>query len=281
MCTTLEMIDSTNSSLYRAVLVLAPHKTGSSFLSRTFNGLAKKRDQCFHIVEEKGIVNKNMIDLCTNGAVIFTRAPPNDPILLTPLLRKFDGRACRGIFAFRQPLDTIVSRYQSFTQNHGLKNGLSPLEQEKELERRQREHAMGPDEYALRYWHDVKRNHDRTREAFKTFKNAGCDTLQSKYDDMVNFPEVWIGKIARFLGIVRSEGRRSPISQQWAHLERMALAQKNVKVDSMSHTPFFYPGSYRNVLNDSTIDFLSSTLSPGDRPVLGRGTLRGIISSNG
>jgi hypothetical protein len=210
------------------------------------------------------------LESCSDGALLFTRTAPQNKAEKALLFTQLNGD-CRAVFAFRSLLDTVVSRYQSFTQNHGLKAGLSSAETAAELKKRQREHALGADIWALEHWPSVVASHRNSLNTLRDFRKAGCGVMASHYEGMVTDPDRWVGRVARFMGIpeessAATKSSRPTPNAQWAFLQRMASVEKKVVPSKSSHTAFFYPGEYQKHLNASTVARLVKTLSPRDRP---------------
>lgn len=248
---------------YHSLYVLATHKTGSSFLSRTFSALSREGNKCFTQCTDKTCFwNLTSADTrrCSDGDVLFSRAPPRNSRDTTVLIKKLEGGDCRAIVAFRNPLDAVVSRFQSFTQNHAIKAGLTYEEREAELQIRQREHEKGVDRWALEHWPDVLGAHQKSLEALRELQKRGCEVMASQYEEMVSDPDSWVARLAQFLGISKETAETE---RQWTLLQRTAANEKSVKPNESTHTAYFYPGAYLKQLNASTI---SRLLASFERP---------------
>mmetsp|Transcript_43455 Transcript_43455/g.55808 ORF Transcript_43455/g.55808 Transcript_43455/m.55808 type:complete len:280 (-) Transcript_43455:117-956(-) len=239
-------------------LVIASHKTGSSFLDVVFSGIARTSELCMVRLDflnhgDLAQTPEGLNKLCPHGGFLFGRKVPS-PLtqkkMIDAMAEVSPSMQCRGIFQTRNPYDVIVSQFQSFTQNHALPAGLSEEMKQAEILKRKAEHEAGVDLYAKKHFPEVTYRLRNTRDFAALIKNSKkCDAMFSLYEEMTTTPEDWAHQIANFIKIKRG-------TKSYGFLQRKASEQHNVKPDEHKHTAYFLPGSHLRLLNVSTLNSL-------------------------
>lgn len=187
------------------VYVYATHKTGSTFLSGLAANSARLKHVCMLsdttnvetlVTEVLPATAEALKAQCPFGGFIMTRGPRNHPggeeaKIAERLASASAPHRCLSIFHSRDPRDVAVSQFNAFTTSNAHIS--SKKNRTAIMAEREKQHALGIDDYALRNWPGIMERYEAPFAA-QAIHSKYCDTFFSEYTDMVQHPEKWGGR---------------------------------------------------------------------------------------
>mmetsp|Transcript_40632 Transcript_40632/g.67498 ORF Transcript_40632/g.67498 Transcript_40632/m.67498 type:complete len:305 (-) Transcript_40632:671-1585(-) len=244
------------------VFVLALHKSGSSQLSRLLEEAVEpgcfvdQNNPAFQQLLRSPLAfhKRDSSRRCSTRQILFFRpiegSDTSAASVLAPphfLALRALNLTCKAIVQIRNPLDMLVSQFQSFTKTHPMGNLSTEA-----LAYREKEHKRGADAYAITHAPDTFRHLEFALNATETFERQCSATGLLHYEDMVSHGGMWVEQLIQLLSAGHERTQQLPALAQ-ARLRARAEAERELVPDENTHVAFLTPGAYVSHLKPTTI----------------------------